>query len=139
MGQERALLLSRWQLLGGWRLVGDAEGGEETAQEGHQAGEVHGTAGTAHSCRQRPHGQGHEDLRQEVLAAQQGDVNAHPTPRALRLRAYELRGTQCKGVQREPLSPPWPGAHLVALVVVAEQGVGQRAERGEEDAVGSTQ
>lgn len=91
-GQERALLLGGWQLLGGQQLVGDTEGGEEAAQEGHQAGEVHGTAGTANSRRQRAHGHGHEDLRQEVLAAQQGDVNAHPAPRALRLRAYELWG-----------------------------------------------
>lgn len=109
-GQERTLLLDGWQLLGRQQLVGDAEGGEEAAQEGHQAGEVHGTAGAAHGRRQRPHGQGHQDLRQEVLAAQQGDVNAHPTPRALRLRAYELRGhSQSEGVSRGFWALPSPG------------------------------
>lgn len=70
-GKERALLLVGWQFLSrqGW-LIDDAERGEEAAQEGHQAGKVHGAAGTAHSCRQWPHGQGHQDLRQEVLAAE---------------------------------------------------------------------
>lgn len=54
--------------------------------------------------------------------------------------------TNCEGhtmrglaVLWEPLFPPWPRPHLMALVVVAQQGVGQRAERGEEDAISSTQ
>lgn len=91
--------------LRGGQLVHHAQRRVCAAHERHQAGKVHDALSPAHQRGQGAHGNRHQDLSQEVLATQQGDVHTHPTPGALLGRA----------------------AKLGALVVLAEQRVRQRA------------
>lgn len=64
-----------------------------------------------------------------------------PIPRRMpsAFKPVNYRGQSVKEVPPGALSPTLPRAHLTALIVVAKQGVGQRAESGEEDTIGSAQ
>ena len=76
-------------------FIDDKQRGVQAAQEGHEAGEVHHPVGAAHSRGQGTQHQRHQDLGQEVLAAQQGDVDAHSPPGAVRAGPCELTRDVC--------------------------------------------
>lgn len=77
--------------LGWWQMVHHTQWGVQAPHKWHQTRKVHHALGPTHQRCQRAHRHRNQDLCQEVLTAEQGDVHPHSTPGPVRWWAAELQ------------------------------------------------